>query len=124
MKEKNSSFRTNSINTPRGWETSLLLSVLLLLHSQIFAQEAIELQAVDAETAYAPGVQQAMDDFLDSKGWTEGENYKSNGTTFYVGTGVGNVGADTVSKSYIQSRVNAFNKAMLDAKKQLVEFLE
>ena len=124
MKEKNSSFRTNSINTPRGWETSLLLSVLLLLHSQIFAQEAIELQAVDAETAYAPGVQQAMEDFLDSKGWTEGENYKSNGTTFYVGTGVGNVGADTVSKLYIQSRVNAFNKAMLDAKKQLVEFLE
>ncbi len=101
-----------------------ILASMFFYSSSGLSQEALELQSIEAETAYAPGVLEVMSNYLESKSWEEGQNIKANGKTFYVGVGVGYIAADTKSKSYIQSRVNAYNKAVLNAKKNLVEFLE
>lgn len=64
-----------------------------------------------------------MDEFISSKGWVEGLNTKPDGSKFFIAKGSGVIQAPKNSQSYIDSRVNAFNKAMLDAKKAMVEYL-
>lgn len=63
-----------------------------------------------------------MSDFLNSRGWNEGENKKGN-KTFYISLGVGAISADRKHDRYIVSRQNAFDKAMLNAKQNIVEFM-
>lgn len=67
-------------------------------------------------------VRDMIDNYLASKGWTEGENTKGSGK-FYVATGVGDIQAPLDNRGYIGSRVNAYNKAMLDAKAKMAEYL-
>jgi hypothetical protein len=67
--------------------------------------------------------QSMIDDFLKSKKWSEGENTKGKGEKFFVSCGVGVIQAPRADRNYAASRVAAYNKAMLDAKKQMVEFL-
>lgn len=63
-----------------------------------------------------------MDNFLNAKGWIEGENKKKGGN-FFLAAGVGVIQAPRGDRNYIASRVAAYNKAMLDAKKQMAEYL-
>lgn len=64
-----------------------------------------------------------MDEYISSKGWVEGLNTKADGSKFFIAKGSGVIQAPRNSQSYIDSRVNAFNKAMLEAKKAMVEYL-
>ena len=64
-----------------------------------------------------------MDEYISSKGWVEGLNTKADGSKFFIAKGSGVIQAPKNSQSYIDSRVNAFNKAMLEAKKAMVEYL-
>ena len=65
-----------------------------------------------------------VQEFLDAKGWTEGDNAKSDGSTFIVSVGYGTIAAPPSSPSYNASRPRAFAKAMLDAKSQMARYLE
>lgn len=90
-----------------------------------FAQEAVPAEETVTEkcTIEEKTVQDMIDEFLNSKGWVPGENAK-NGKRFFVATGTGVIQAPrSKPSSYVNSRVNAFNKAMLDAKKNMVEYL-
>ena len=78
------------------------------------AQETCEIAEKDVDTM--------MDEYIASKGWNEGLNEK-NGKKFFVAKGTGVIQAPRESASYIGSRVNAYNKAMLEAKKAMVEYL-
>ncbi|MBR0055786.1 MAG: hypothetical protein IJP66_00515 [Kiritimatiellae bacterium] len=64
-----------------------------------------------------------IDEYLASKGMDRGENTKKDGSSYFVAVGVGTIQAPLDNRGYIGSRVNAFNKAMLDAKAQMVEYL-
>lgn len=64
-----------------------------------------------------------MDEYIASKGWHEGLNVK-NGKAFFVAKGTGVIQAPLNHPKYIDSRVNAFNKAMLEAKKAMVEYMK
>ena len=75
------------------------------------AQETCEIAEKDVDTM--------MDEYIASKGWNEGLNEK-NGKKFFVAKGTGVIQAPRESASYIGSRVNAYNKAMLEAKKAMV----
>ena len=89
-----------------------------------FAQEASPEAAVGDEAAVEQkSVQEMVDAYLAAKGYTEGENAKG-GKPFYVVIGYGVIQAPLDSRSYIDSRVNAYNKAMLDAKAKMAEYLE
>ena len=88
------------------------------------AQESTPEDAVATEAAAeAKSVQDMVDDYLNAKGYSEGENAKD-GKTFYVAVGYGVIQAPLENRGYIDSRVNAYNKAMLDAKAKMAEYLE
>ena len=82
---------------------------------EAMAQEKCAIEEKDVDTM--------MDEFISSKGWTEGLNTKPDGSKFFIAKGSGVVQAPRNSQQYISSRVNAFNKAMLEAKKAMVEYL-
>ena len=79
------------------------------------SQEKCAIEEKDVDTM--------MDEFIASKGWVEGLNTRPDGSKFFIAKGSGVIQAPRDSQSYIDSRVNAFNKAMLDAKKAMVEYL-
>ena len=90
-----------------------------------FAQEAAPEDAVGNEAAVEQKtVQEVVNDYLAAKGWTDGENARPDGSRFYVAVGYGVIQAPLDSRGYADSRVNAYNKAMLDAKAKMAEYLE
>lgn len=104
----------------------LILSAMCLSAVGIVcAQEAAPApEAISQETCAIEekDVDTMMDEYIASKGWTEGLNEK-NGKKFFVAKGSGVIQAPRASQQYIDSRVNAYNKAMLEAKKAMVEYL-
>lgn len=89
------------------------------------AQESSPEDAVANEAAVErKTVQDIVSEYLSSKGMTEGENTKKDGSSYYVAVGYGVIQAPLDSRSYGDSRVNAYNKAMLDAKAKMAEYLE
>jgi len=90
-----------------------------------YAQESSPEDAVANEAAVErKTVQDIVSEYLSSKGMTEGENTKKDGSSYYVAVGYGVIQAPLDSRSYGDSRVNAYNKAMLDAKAKMAEYLE
>ena len=90
-----------------------------------YAQESSPEDAVANEAAVErKTVQDIVSEYLSSKGMTEGENTKRDGSSYYVAVGYGVIQAPLDSRSYGDSRVNAYNKAMLDAKAKMAEYLE
>ena len=65
-----------------------------------------------------------MQEYLDAKGWTEGQNAKKDGSRIYVSTGYGTILAPLEDINYPLSRMNAYTKAMLDAKTKMARYLE
>lgn len=92
-----------------------------------YAQSTPAYKITEAETVQAPRVTDLIDDYLNSKGWSEGENAMGSGSsqkTFFVAVGVGTIAARRDSHGYVSSRYNAFQKAFLAAQKDMVQFLE
>ncbi len=88
------------------------------------AQESSPEDAVATEAAVEEkSVRDMIDEYLASKGMDQGENTKKDGSSYFVAVGVGTIQAPLDNRGYIGSRVNAFNKAMLDAKAKMVEYL-
>ena len=89
------------------------------------AQESSPEDAVANEAAVEPkSVQEIVTEYLDAKGMAEGENTKKDGSSYYVAVGYGVIQAPLDNRGYTDSRVNAYNKAMLDAKAKMAEYLE
>lgn len=89
------------------------------------AQEATPEAAIGNEAAVEQkNIHDIVDEYLASKGMSEGENSKKDGSRYYVAVGYGAIQAPLDSRSYADSRVNAYNKAMLDAKAKMAEYLE
>lgn len=106
----------------------VILGILFLTSiGAVFAQDAsVPAEEIVQEkcTIEEKGVQDMINEFLSAKGWVAGENVKGD-KKFFVATGTGVIQAPRSKRAaYIGSRVNAFNKAMLEAKKNMVEFLE
>ena len=90
-----------------------------------YAQETSPEDAVANEAAVEEkSIHDIVDEYLDSKGMSEGENAKKDGSSFYVAVGYGAIQAPLENRGYADSRVNAYNKAMLDAKAKMAEYLE
>ena len=104
----------------------LVFAAIVAAMGNVMAQDAAsapEAMAQEKCTIEEKDVDTMMDEFISSKGWTEGLNTKADGSKFFIAKGSGVVQAPRNSQQYISSRVNAFNKAMLEAKKAMVEYL-
>lgn len=64
-----------------------------------------------------------VDKFLQEKGWSKGPNKKADGSEFQIAVGYGIIEAPINNRNYPSSRVNAFDKAMLEAKKVMAKNL-
>lgn len=106
------------------------LTALALVTGIAFAQaepgtatdipQASEVMEVEFEAAGS--VDTMLEEFLASKSWTVGINAKKTGE-FIVVTGTGVIAAPPTHKNYNSSRMLAYEKAFLDAKANLTEFL-
>ena len=65
----------------------------------------------------------ACTDWVGSKGWQLGENYKKSGDMFFVQVGSGLIQSPPGNPNYVNSRQNAYTKAMLDAKGNIISSL-
>ena len=107
--------------------TRTLLAALVAATSvcAVRAQEPAPEAAIGYEAAVEQkDIHDVVDDYLATKGMSEGENTKTDGSRYYVAVGYGAIQAPIDSRSYTDSRVNAYNKAMLDAKAKMAEYLE
>jgi len=68
-------------------------------------------------------VRDEIDEFLSLKGYSEGKNVRPIGGGIFVATGTGVIQSPLNNPSYMRSRINAFDKAMLAAKRQMVEYI-
>ena len=106
---------------------TLITLAAVAAFGSVFAQDAAAPapEAVSQEKCAIEekDVDAMMDEYISSKGWVEGLNTKADGSKFFIAKGSGVIQAPKNSQSYIDSRVNAFNKAMLEAKKAMVEYL-
>ena len=72
--------------------------------------------------AATQGVDEMIDKYLCAKTWSEGRN-EVGGKVIFVAKGTGVIQAPKTSASFVDSRVSAYNKAMHEAKKSMVEYL-
>ncbi len=106
-----------------------LIAVGMLFSSLAYAQPIHTDQAefqVDTDKQNISEQKTVIDminDYLNNKGWNEGENIKSNGSKFYIGIGTGAIQPPLSHPAYLQARINAFEKAFLVSKLNLVESL-
>ena len=103
----------------------------IILATIVAASAACALRAQDAspESTVSEGavdkslsVSDMIENYLKTKGWSEGENKRASGN-FFVSVGYGEIQAPLDSRNYIGSRVIAYDKAMLSAKQKMVEYL-
>lgn len=81
----------------------------------------------DNAVLMAPSATDSIYDLLNQKNWAEGKNYKNpeeQKGKFFLAIGVGVIAERRDADGYIESRNNAFDKAYLQAKKSLAEFME
>ncbi len=69
-------------------------------------------------------VSDLLNEFLESKGWSEGANTSKKGSQFVIQVGIGAIAAPLNHPNYTNSRSLAFDKAMLDAKAKMASYLE
>lgn len=95
----------------------------ILVCVPVFAQEEFEVD--ETQSAWpSPGLNELLEDYLAARGWVEGENRKKDGSTFFIAIGKGVIGAGRSDSNFVASRQLAFDKAMLDAKKKMLQFQE
>jgi hypothetical protein len=82
--------------------------------------EVLKKASITAE----PNVADDIDAYLASRGWAMGENTRPDGSVFYISVGQGVIAAPRDSGAYMTSRLIAFEKALLEAKKEMVQYME
>jgi hypothetical protein len=63
-------------------------------------------------------------EWISDRGWDEGKNIKGNGNYFFVQSDSAVISAPPGSPNYINSRQNAYVKALINAKKNILKFIE
>ena len=92
-------------------------------HDDAIAEQSPEDQIEDEGAIFEETIEDRLFDFLEAKGWRLGKNIEGNGQSFLLAMGKAAVLASPSAKTFIASRQNAFDRAMLNAKQEMVEFL-
>lgn len=116
----------------------IILSGLILVGSQVLAKSNDLMNAPQAEAAELNTPADASfqpveilnigcgpcQDWISEKDWHEGKNKKRNGSYFYVQSDSAVISAPPGHPNYINSRQNAYVKALMKAKGKILKFLE
>lgn len=104
--------------------TLVMLVAGLCLPSLAVAEKIEYAFPDDPGVVQEPGMMQIINKFRDSMGWGQNTINRDDGSTLIVVSGIGTISAPRESSAFVGSRQNAFDKAMLQAKKKLVELQE
>lgn len=109
------------------------ISAITLLTCYIFSYSSntlanIDIDELEIDSSPIVIIEEAelddiMQDYLSGKGKKTGPGTKTNGDEYFLATGTGIIQAPRTSSSYIASRSAAFDKALLEAKANLLEFI-
>ena len=99
-----------------------LLASQMMVHKS-YAADAPAYEITQSQISEGSRAIDLIQEYLDSKGWTEGKNEK-NGKRFFVSVGVGAINARRDTPNYITSRSIAYQKAFLLAQQDMVQYLE
>lgn len=102
----------------------LALVVGLLLSGNVLAEKVEYAFPDDPGVTKEPGMMQILSNIRSDMGWDDSIINRKDGSTLIVVTGIGTVSAPRKSPAFVGSRQNAFDKAMLQAKKAFVELQE
>ena len=101
---------------------NLILFTAMIVPWSLSAEIEDELEgSADTEDISMDG--QACYDYMDSKGYNEGDNERK-GKTFFIAVGIDSSGANMSQLAYIDSIQNAFIRSQMNAKTALAETLE
>ena len=81
-----------------------------------------QVDETDSEIKDNFGVTSVIDEYLAKKGYSEGKNIEK-GRDFFISKGVGAIESPRNHPAYMRSRINAFDKAMMAAKKEMVQYI-
>jgi len=99
-----------------------IILLYLLTPLLLFSEPEDELDgSVDTEDTGIDG--EACHEFIDNKGWGEGDN-EVNGRKFFIAVGIASSGANPSQLAYIDGIQNAFIRAQMNAKTALAKSLE
>ena len=94
--------------------------ILLALPLALIGEDLFEGESPDGDFDFSLDGQ-ACYDYMDDKGWSEGDNKTRKGTVYYAGVGVDSTGANMQQTSYIDGIQNAFIRAQMNAKTAIAE---
>lgn len=97
-----------------------ILLLIYLTPCLVFSEDLFEAEGSDGDFEFSLDGQ-ACYDYLDKKGWSEGDNASRKGSKFYIGVGVDSSGIDVNRTSYIDGIQNAFIRAQMNAKTDIAE---
>jgi len=103
----------------------VVFAVMGLISSSVYAQSKMppEFTEDSSPTVVIIDLDDTIDQFLSSKGWSRGLFNTKSGKKAFSAIGRGTIQANRSNKNFIASREIAFQKAVLAAKKELVEYL-
>jgi len=103
---------------------SVLVASILALAVNVSASGSFfEVDETPSQFQEHRSVRDDIMEFFADKGYTEGINSRDSGGDIFIAVGIGTIQAPRNSNAYMRSRINAFDKAMLAAKKQMVEYI-
>ena len=97
-----------------------ILLLIFLTPCLVISEDLFEAEGSDGDFEFSLDGQ-ACYDYLDKKGWSEGDNASRKGSKFYIGVGVDSSGIDVNRTSYIDGIQNAFIRAQMNAKTAIAE---
>ena len=73
-------------------------------------------------TSYADSARNQANNMLLERGWISGPNTRNDGSEFFVAIGTATIGQSAGSTGFVSARQSAFDRAMLEAKAELLKF--
>jgi hypothetical protein len=108
---------TNGVFEMKKW--IIALPIALGLSAPTLAQDQSSAESGSSEVVQED-CQDKVDAFLASKGWSEGPKA---GSSLHISVGTAAIRAKPGTRGYLNARKIAFTRALLDAKKQMTEYL-
>lgn len=118
--------RVMTIGSPRTcWKYLLAPALLWFTAAPPIHAEQVEFTTPQRDgSPFVDGsIRTMMQDYMSGKGWYEGNNVRQDGSEYFVATGVGSISAPVTHPKYMASRAIAFDKAFLNTKAAMVEFI-
>jgi hypothetical protein len=112
--------------SPKYMRAALLSALLLVFGPTHATSPEFSVAGNDGDVFVEDDMETTLDEYLASKGpdgWDRGENFKRGGSPFFVAIGVGEISAPIDHPRYMASRANAFDKAFLNAKAEMVKHI-